>query len=242
MVALPRLLQIRPEEILCASSGVRMQIKIDIDSTAAGEIVEKIKGVLTPSITESTESPKQAKESTTSSKWERRVHFGITLVSLAVVAVPPISMPIKSFIHGNASTATVTSAPVNSQGFIHPVDVPSGSKFGMRRHPIQGTMKLHAGLDYPADIGTPVKATKAGKVTYAGTKGGYGLTVVIDHGGGYESLYAHLSEMTTSVGKEINQADVIGKVGSTGNSTGPHLHFEIIENGKPKDPEGYLSK
>jgi len=219
-----------------------MQIKIDIDSTAAGEVVEKIKGVLTPSITEITESPKQAKESTTSNKWERRVHLGITLVTLAVVAVPPISLPIKSFIHGNASTATATSAPVISQGFIHPVDVPSDSKFGMRLHPIENVMKLHKGLDYPADIGIPVKTTKAGKVTYAGTKGGYGLTIVIDHGGGYESLYAHLSEMTTSVGKEVNQADVIGKVGSTGHSTGPHLHFEIILNKIPKDPEEYLPK
>jgi len=248
MVALPRLLQTRPEKILCASSGVRMQIKIDLNSAAAEEIVEKIKGVLAPSITEKTEkaeSPKQAKESTTSSKWERRVHSGIALATLVVVAVPVISMPIKSFIHGNTSTATAataSSAPASSQGFIHPVDDPSDSKFGMRLHPIENVMKLHAGLDYPADIGTPVKATKSGKVTFVGTQGGYGLTVVVDHGGGYSSLYAHLSQITTSVGKEVSQSDVIGKVGSTGHSTGPHLHFEILVNTIPKDPEKYLPK
>ncbi len=114
------------------------------------------------------------------------------------------------------------------------------SSFGFRTHPIFGGRRLHAGMDFRAPTGIPILAAAAGTVVTAGFSGGYGNTVVIDHGGSLATLYGHQSRLAVSVGDRVTTGQVIGSAGSTGSSTGPHLHFEVRVNGTPVNPAGYL--
>lgn len=115
------------------------------------------------------------------------------------------------------------------------------SGFGYRLHPIYKTMRLHTGIDFAAKPGTPVYATGDGKVINPdGGQSGYGVVIVIDHGYGYQSLYAHLSKSVVKPGKQIKRGELIGYVGSTGLSAGPHLHYEIMKNGKKINPIHYF--
>lgn len=118
---------------------------------------------------------------------------------------------------------------------------PITSPFGERIHPIDGTKRFHSGIDFGTPEGTPIKAVADGVVDFAGEYGGYGKAVIIKHTNGVVSLYGHLSEIKTKEGMLVKQGDVIGLSGNTGRSTGPHLHFEIRENGTPVDPQLYLS-
>ena len=129
--------------------------------------------------------------------------------------------------------APAQSAP-SSSGLIWPVRGPITSPFGMRWG------RLHPGIDIGAATGTPLKAAASGRVIVAAYSGGYGNLVVIDHGNGLATAYAHQSQIAVSVGQQVSQGQVIGYVGSTGFSTGPHLHFEVRVNGSPVDPMGYL--
>lgn len=110
------------------------------------------------------------------------------------------------------------------------------SNFGMRPHPILGGYRGHGGVDLAAPAGSPVFATGPGRVTTAGWSGGYGLLVTIDHGGGKQSRYGHLSAATVTVGQTVPAGAVVGLVGSTGQATGPHLHYEIRIGGTAVDP------
>lgn len=111
------------------------------------------------------------------------------------------------------------------------------SGFGYRIDPIYKTIKLHAGLDFAAPMGTPIYATADGVVKTAGfSDGGYGNHVVIDHGYGYETLYGHMLRVKARVGQRVKRGEVIGYVGSTGKSTGPHCHYEVHKNGQKIDP------
>ncbi|MCB0977946.1 MAG: peptidoglycan DD-metalloendopeptidase family protein [Acidimicrobiales bacterium] len=112
-----------------------------------------------------------------------------------------------------------------------------GSKFGLRHHPILGITRLHAGGDIGAPTGTPIHAPADGIVVFAGERGGYGNCVVIDHGNSLGTLYGHQSRLNVKAGDVVKRGDVIGFVGSTGLSTGPHLHFETRIKGVPVDPE-----
>ena len=114
------------------------------------------------------------------------------------------------------------------------------SGFGTRFHPILKVNKAHNGLDFAAKTGTPIYATGDGVVKQAEFNSGYGNVVMIKHGNGYETLYAHMSRIKTRAGKKVKRGDVIGYVGSTGLSTGPHLHYEIHKNGKPVNPIMYF--
>jgi murein DD-endopeptidase MepM/ murein hydrolase activator NlpD len=120
--------------------------------------------------------------------------------------------------------------------------VPGGisSGFGARYHPVLHYTRMHTGADMSAGSGTPIRACRSGTVVIAGSQGGYGNAVVIDHGGGMATLYAHQSRIAVSPGQFVNAGDVIGYVGSTGMSTGPHLHFEVRLSGNPVDPAPYL--
>ena len=115
------------------------------------------------------------------------------------------------------------------------------SNFGPRLHPIFGTVRSHDGVDFGAQSGTPIRAAAAGTVVSAGVRGGYGNATIIDHGGGVATLYAHQSEMFVIAGAAVAAGQVIGAVGSTGFSTGPHLHFEVRLSGVPVDPLAYLA-
>lgn len=113
------------------------------------------------------------------------------------------------------------------------------SGYGMRYHPILHYRRMHTGIDLTAQPGMPVHATANGTVRLAGRggdMGGYGIAVVIDHGYGYQTLYAHLSEATVSAGQKVKRGDMIGKVGRTGLSSGYHLHYEVIQNGNKVNP------
>ncbi|NLV17842.1 MAG: peptidoglycan DD-metalloendopeptidase family protein [Syntrophomonadaceae bacterium] len=114
------------------------------------------------------------------------------------------------------------------------------SPYGMRFHPILKQNKLHTGIDIGAGKGTKILAADGGKVIQVAYLGGYGNTVIIDHGNGLSTLYGHMSKFETSTGKIVAKGDLIGLVGSTGWSTGPHLHFEVRKNGTPVKPNSYL--
>lgn len=113
------------------------------------------------------------------------------------------------------------------------------SGYGYRRDPIYGTGKFHEGMDFSAPIGTPVYATGDGRVVAADWNSGYGKMVEIDHGYRYRTRYAHLSDMTVRPGQTVRRGDMIGRVGNTGKSTGPHLHYEVRLDGVPQNPVHY---
>ena len=121
-------------------------------------------------------------------------------------------------------------------GLVAPVNGPVGSRYGMRRHPILGYRRMHAGLDYRARHGTPIVAVTDGQVTGAGRMGGCGNAVRLRHGGGLDTRYCHMSRMAVRRGQNVKRGQVIGYVGSTGLSTGPHLHYEMYRGGRAVDP------
>ena len=115
------------------------------------------------------------------------------------------------------------------------------SYYGTRQHPIQGVTNFHLGIDIGnAYYGTPAVAALGGVVTYAGELGSYGNCVIIQHGDGISTLYGHGQKVLTQIGAQVQQGDVIMEIGSTGNSTGPHLHFEVRINGATVDPLNYV--
>lgn len=121
-----------------------------------------------------------------------------------------------------------------------PVSGEITSPYGYRVHPIWGTTIYHSGIDIGVDEGTPVHAADSGVIVWSGWMGGYGYAVVIDHGNGLSTLYGHNSELAVDEGQSVSKGQVVAYAGSTGNSTGPHVHFEVRENGDPVDPMGYL--
>ena len=125
-------------------------------------------------------------------------------------------------------------------GMIWPVSGPITSEFGWRTHPIFGDGRFHSGLDIGSDYGVPIHAAQGGVVIESGWIGGYGNTIMIDHGGGIVTLYGHNESLAVGVGQTVNQGDVIAYCGSTGNSTGPHCHFEVRLGGEPVSPWDYL--
>jgi murein DD-endopeptidase MepM/ murein hydrolase activator NlpD len=133
----------------------------------------------------------------------------------------------------NSSTAIPVRKPLP--------DIHITSSFGYRVDPFLKKPGYHSGIDMRAAEGSPVSAAGAGKVSHAGTKGGYGLMVEITHGDGLKTRYAHLSAVNVTLGQIVNAGDAIGLVGSTGRSTGPHLHYEAVRNGEPVDPAKFLA-
>ena len=121
-----------------------------------------------------------------------------------------------------------------------PADGEKTSGFGPRVHPIFGSVRQHNGIDLDGDTGDRVRAARSGEVILAGQRGGFGNTIVIYHGLGYSTLYGHLSRIEVSVGQQVQSGDRIGAIGSTGWSTGPHLHFELRIDGRAVDPTPYL--
>jgi murein DD-endopeptidase MepM/ murein hydrolase activator NlpD len=130
--------------------------------------------------------------------------------------------------------------PPGTGQLMYPTIGPVTSNFGWRTHPILGTERFHAGIDFGADYGSLIYASAQGRVIYADWYGGYGNAVIIDHGNGMTTLYGHCSELYVKDGDAVVKGQPIAAVGSTGFSTGPHLHFELRANGEPTDPAAYL--
>jgi murein DD-endopeptidase MepM/ murein hydrolase activator NlpD len=139
----------------------------------------------------------------------------------------------------SASVSRGNPTPGNHR-FSWPVNGPITSPFGYRNDPVLGGNRLHAGVDIGASSGTPIKAAGDGVVVMAGWNGGYGNFTLIDHGGGLATGYGHQSRIGVRVGQHVSTGEVIGNVGSTGASTGPHLHWEVRVNGTPVDPMGWV--
>jgi murein DD-endopeptidase MepM/ murein hydrolase activator NlpD len=150
------------------------------------------------------------------------------------------SQEITAMIQRMEEEGRLAAQAHGSGQFMWPVNGEITSPFGWRVHPIWGTQIFHAGLDIGADYGEPVHAADSGTVVYAGWMGGYGNAVMIDHGGGLVTLYGHNSSITVGEGQQVGKGETIALAGSTGNSTGPHCHFEVRVHGEVTNPLQYL--
>lgn len=177
--------------------------------------------------------------------WDADFGYGFNRVAqspLLTLSGHGSTRQIREELFGNGTGAEMPATPSDSVPQGNPVAgggrISSG--FGERFHPVDQVWKPHHGLDIAAPAGTPVEATAAGTVAFAGERGGYGNLVIIDHGNGLETRYAHLGALGVEPGETVNAGDPVGKVGSTGKSTGNHLHYEVRENGQPVDPRKYI--
>lgn len=152
---------------------------------------------------------------------------------IAMLLVP--SMPAAGVAAG-CENLSLDGAPLVTRRPVRGEQVRLAAGFGPRRHPILAVQRLHAGVDWAAPLGTPVSAAGKGRVVSAGHEGAYGNRVIIDHGGGWQTVYAQLSRFSVSVGDCVDASTAIGTIGSTGLSTGPHLHFEVRHGDQPVDP------
>jgi len=137
--------------------------------------------------------------------------------------------------NSNSAQSANTSA-----NFSWPVEGRITSGYGNRRHPVSGRNDFHKGVDIAAPYGTVIRATATGSVSFVGWMGGYGRVVIIDHGNGYETLYAHNSQILVSDGQRVNRGSSIARIGTSGVATGPHVHFEIHSNGNHQNPMNFL--
>ena len=141
-----------------------------------------------------------------------------------------LAKDMESYMH----TATETTKPKRDR---MPVKGQITSGFGNRRDPIKGVHRHHDGMDIAAAEGTPIRSIRGGEVSFSGTRGGYGNVVIVDHGNGLTTRYAHCRDLNVKSGDKVYPGTILGTVGSTGRSTGPHLHLEARRNGKAVDPE-----
>ena len=151
------------------------------------------------------------------------------------------SASIQNMIARNKGSSTVK---ISSTGFMRPISGRITSPFGWRTHPIFNSRTFHSGVDIAGPNRGSIRASNSGKVIYSGWYGGYGKVVILDHGSvngrPITTLYAHMSSIKVSQGQFVNKGDVVGFEGTTGYSTGPHVHFEVRVNGKPNNPLNYI--
>ncbi len=151
---------------------------------------------------------------------------------------------LKQSLSSSLSKGNTSSGQIKYSGGVFCWPAPSytyiSSEWGYRIHPVYKTQKYHSGMDLAAPGGSPILAAADGTVKFSGWNGGYGYCVIVDHGGGLQTLYAHSSKLLVSVGQSVTKGQKIALVGTTGTSTGNHLHFEVLNNGKSVNPRPYL--
>lgn len=159
-----------------------------------------------------------------------------------VTGLEHISAEMEAKLQATIKTRGAALGPIipGTGRFIWPVSGPITSPFGYRTHPVTGTTRFHSGFDIAVDQGTPIRCADNGVVIMADWYGGYGNCVIVQHDNNLSTLYGHQSRILVKQGDTLMQGQVLGEVGSTGMSTGPHLHFEVRQNGTPVDPGGYL--
>jgi len=173
----------------------------------------------------------------------RQVRVGVAPASgLLAVVVPRVEAEAAAALVGAGPMMAAAGGAVGPGGRVWPVAAPVTSGFGMRVHPVTGAPRLHAGLDLGAPTGTPIRAAAGGTVVFAGVMGGYGNTVDVRHPDGTTTRYAHQSRILVRSGQQVAAGQAIGLVGSTGASTGPHLHFEVRTPTGPIDPHTWLPR
>lgn len=160
---------------------------------------------------------------------------GSTAVAQPLDAATPSLLPLTA---GSVGTPLVSMADPHETGAANllPLAAPISSPFGYRADPFSGAMRFHAGVDIAAAYGREVPSAGPGQVVFSGAQGGYGNTVVVEHANGIRTRYAHLSSVQVEVGTRVDGGTVVGRVGSSGRSTGPHLHFEVLQDGQPVNP------
>lgn len=162
----------------------------------------------------------------------RKGNNSLASIALAALALLPVTSTAQAceLPPGGSEPPVLTRRPAQGD------EVRLTVGFGMRVHPLLNVRRMHPGVDWAAPRGTPVIAAGPGQVVFAGEKGEYGNAIAIDHGGGWQTFYSQLSRIEVGVGDCVAFGALIGKVGSTGLSSGPHLHFEVRQNGQPIDP------
>jgi murein DD-endopeptidase MepM/ murein hydrolase activator NlpD len=163
----------------------------------------------------------------------RRAHNLVDELASSIRLEEVDQQSLVSFLRNNKDSLLSTPSIWPVKGYLT-------SSFGWRRSPTFGASRMHQGLDISNRIGTPVRAPARGSVTFSGFDGAYGICITIDHGNGIVTRYAHLSKSSVKVGDYVQRGDVIGAVGNTGRSTGPHLHYEVRVNGAPVNPMRYI--
>lgn len=203
------------------------------------------------------EAEKQGKNSFGQSGSYKLKRLDVKIEDGEAIAKAKVEIPILFLASKPITYETEEKAPaLNTYNFASPLIMGNGqlgfpvanptisSHFGIRTDPFTGKTKRHYGIDFPAPIGTPIYAAEDGIVKYAGPAGDYGYLVIIDHGGGLETYYAHMYSHQVKVftGQQVKRGQQIAAVGSNGRSTGPHLHFEVRSGGAPVDPLPFLSE
>jgi murein DD-endopeptidase MepM/ murein hydrolase activator NlpD len=182
---------------------------------------------------------------------DRNWHYAFASFFLTIaIAIPQISSWVESQylvkslqnLFGASNTSIKTDFSNSQIAFPTAKGTPITSGFGWRIHPITGERRFHTGIDFGADLGTPIYAVDAGSVELAREKGGYGNTVVVNHNDGKSTLYGHASKLYVREGQQVVRGQAIAAVGSTGMSTAPHLHFEVRVHDKPVNPRPYLQQ
>jgi len=186
-------------------------------------------------------------DTSSSANWRYAI---ATSVVIAAMVIPQVSGWVESQVLVKSLQSLILPKTIGSNqvlnngriAFPTAPGTPVTSEFGWRTHPITGDRKFHTGIDFGAAKGTPIYAVDAGRVVFAGDKGGYGKAVVIQHQGSLSTLYGHASQLYVQQGQQVVRGQMIAAVGSTGFSTGPHLHFEIRSYGVTQNPRPYLHK
>ena len=225
------------DKILVKASDPILDVIVELENTVLESIPFKIEYIKDNNLYKN--QKKIVKEGI---EGQKEVIYNITLLngyqsSLRVKSEKNLKEPVNAIVKIGTKTTVSRGGRIN-YGVVSGKRI--SSLYGFRIHPITGRRRFHDGLDIAATHGNGVYAYTDGKVVQAGWNGGYGISILIDHGNGLQTRYGHLSKLNVRVGQRVKTGERIGAVGSTGNSTGPHLHFEVIKWGRTQNPLNYI--